>query len=88
MNDACGGGRPTEISDEKKVKCDEAIRCDRRIKVSDLAVDLKISYGSAHNIITELGYRKLCSRFVPKFLTPEMKEARLRSAVDNLALLE
>ena len=37
-------------------------------------------------MIKNLGYRKVCSRFVVKFLTPEMKMNRLDCANSNLAI--
>ena len=49
---------------------------------------LNISKGLAVTLVSNLGYRKLSSRFVPKILSPEMKEARLACAKENLALLE
>ena len=87
-DDNTASGRPQEISDEKKIKCEQTIRDDRRVKIRDLADILKISYGSTYSMISQMGYRKLCSRFVPKFLSPEMKDARFQSAQSNLALLD
>ena len=80
-------GRPTEISDQKITQCEAIIRAEKRIKVGEIAELLKISVGSCHNIIGKLDYRKLCSRFVPKFLSPDMKEMRLNSTLSNLQLL-
>ena len=33
-----------------------------------------------------IGIRKLCSRFVPRFLTAEMREKRMQACQENLAL--
>ena len=79
-------GRPTEISDDKSRMCEKAIRENRRIKMEELANVMNISKGSAVSIVASLGYRKLSSRFVPIFLSPEMKDARL--AQENLTLFE
>ena len=38
---------------------------------------LDISVGSAHHIIHDEKFRKVCARWVPKRLTPEMKERRV-----------
>lgn len=87
-DDNTKSGRPTEISDKKAEQCEQLIREDRRIKVQDIASSLKISKGSAVSMVSDLGFRKLCSRFVPKFLSPEMKEARLVAAQSNLDLFQ
>jgi len=81
-------GRPQEIPEEKSSQCDEVITAHRRITIRELSRELRISYHSCHDIIERLGYRKLASRFVPKFLSPEMKENRLLAAQSNLDLLE
>jgi hypothetical protein len=40
-------------------------------------MEMKISVGSAHNIIREeLHYRKICARWIPRCLTLEIKEQR------------
>jgi hypothetical protein len=40
-------------------------------------MEMKISVGSAHNIIREeLHYRKIRARWIPRCLTPEIKERR------------
>lgn len=86
LQDISNVGRPLEISESKVKQCEDLIREHRRIKVSELAEMVKVSVGSCHKIISSLSYRKLCSRFVPKFLTPEMKESRLQCAKANLEL--
>lgn len=88
FQDLTNVGRPCEISDDKSIQCEAIIRQQRRIKVSELAEMIKVSDGSCYSMISKLGYRKLCSRFVPKFLTPDMKESRLNCAKSNLKLLE
>ena len=46
------------------------IRDDRWITVSEVAAHLDISYGSAYAILhNDLGYRKVCARWVAKQLT-------------------
>jgi len=46
------------------------IREDRQITVSEVAAHLDISYGSAYAILHDnLGYRKVCTWWVPKELT-------------------
>jgi len=51
-------------------RADVMIREDRRITVSEVAAHLDIGYGSAYAILhDDLGYRKVCARWVPKGLT-------------------
>jgi len=50
---------------------------------------LDISVGSAHHIIhDELKFRKVCARWVPKRLTPEMKERRVDACEELLRRYE
>jgi histone-lysine N-methyltransferase SETMAR len=52
---------------------------DRRLTVAEIADEAGISYGSTFAIITdELGYRKVCARWVPRLLTSEQKLNRLQ----------
>jgi histone-lysine N-methyltransferase SETMAR len=81
-------GRPSEISDEKNILCEKIIKEKRRISIRDLSVHLNVSLGSCHAILHGLGIRKLCSRFVPKFLSGELCDARLESCTANLQLLD
>jgi len=67
-------GRSIEISAEKHVLCDKIIVSERRISIRELAQSLHISRGSTETILKDLGIRKLCSRFVPKFLSAELQD--------------
>jgi hypothetical protein len=54
------------------------IQESRRIRLRDIADELNISIGTVHNIAHEqLGYRKVCSRWVPKQLTEVHKSTRM-----------
>lgn len=81
-------GRPQEISDSTDEKLMDIVREHRRISVKLLANCLKISVGSVHAKLKDLGIRKLCSRFVPRFLTGEMMQNRLESCQKNLKIWE
>ena len=39
-------------------------------------ISINVSKGSLHTFFTSLGIRKLCSRFVPRFLTDEMQDCK------------
>ena len=64
-------GRPSTSRTQDHIdRADDMIREDRRITVSEVAAYLDISYGSAYAILhDDLGYRKVCTRWVPKELT-------------------
>jgi histone-lysine N-methyltransferase SETMAR len=82
-------GRPIEIDEErKKNQIESLIKTERRITVKNLAKEINVSVGRCHEMIKEMGVRKLCSRFVPYFLSAELCEKRLRICEHNLALFE
>ncbi len=61
------------ISQEQVKKC---INQDCRKTVRDIAKSAKISKSNIHTILRqELNMRKVCSKMVPKVLTPEQKHA-------------
>ena len=51
--------------------------CDyRRVTIDEIAVVFNMSHGSAYNNVhNDLGYRKVCSRMVPKHLSDDHKHA-------------
>ena len=60
-----GRGRPEEIGQTKLDLCDELVKGNRRICIRELADELCVSKSMCHNMLASLGYRKICSRFVP-----------------------
>ncbi|XP_005107888.1 uncharacterized protein LOC101854283 [Aplysia californica] len=64
-----------QINDvQHQERLDEIIQANRLIKVRDVNEMLEISVGSAQYIIHDvLGYRKVCARWVPYMLSPELK---------------
>ena len=80
-------GRPNKIDEEKKKKDLEVlIKDERRIAVKNLSKELNVSVGKCHELLKDLGVRKLCSRFVPYFLTGEMCERRMLACQRNLEI--
>lgn len=60
------------------------IRKKRRISIDKAAEELVISHGSAHQVVQDdLDYNKMSARFVPKQLSPELKE-RLADVCETL----
>ena len=72
-------GRPVTATDESnRNPVDELIQRDRRISQKRISTILGISKERVGFIIGSLGYRKVCSRWVPlEVLTPENKQKRL-----------
>ena len=86
--DAEREGRLRKISENKLDQCHNILLSDRRSGIRELSQRLNVSYGSAQGLLQELGVRKLCSRFVPKFLTAEMCQRRFQCCKSNLEVYE
>lgn len=86
--DETKSGRPMEIDEKITEKCKNIIGNDRKITIRELSKGLNVSTGYVHNILDQCGIRKLCSRFVPKFLTPDMCQNRQRACESNLQLYD
>ena len=73
---------------ENVVAVERIVMAHRRVKVRQIVNILRISYGSVESIYHEdLAMSKVCARWVPKILTPEMKRNRVRSTEENLELM-
>ena len=79
LEDDPRSGRPSTSTGPDQVAAVERLLLeDRRIRVAQIAVDLGIAVGSVATILHEqLGYSKLSARWVPKMLTPDMKQRRV-----------
>ena len=88
FTDTSKSGRPAEIPEAKEEECAALIRENRHIRIDDAADILRVSHGTVSTLLSNLGVRKLCSRFVPKFITSEMAERRLAACRSNLELLD
>lgn len=71
----------------KDKKCDEklaarvqaVVDADPRVSLAEIAEHVGVHSSSVFRILTkELGYRKVCSRWIPHILTPENKRDRVR----------
>ena len=60
---------------------------DRRLKVTEIASEIGIFWGSATDILCQhLDLRKVCARWVPRLLTPIQKSFRVETSPELLAL--
>ena len=81
-------GRPVEISDDKEAKLAQIIRYERRLTKLELSIRLNVSIGHLQKLLKGMGVRKLCSRFVPYFISEELARKRLECCQYNLGLYE
>lgn len=72
-------GRPKEVTTPEMIdKIHDMVLADRKLKVREIAEDMGISTERVLNILRdECGMKKLCSRWVPRILTPEQKRNRV-----------
>jgi histone-lysine N-methyltransferase SETMAR len=77
VTDKPRSGRPsTAVTEENKTLVDELIRSDRRVTVREIVEKIETGHNAVQNIISELGYSKVCARWVPRQLTDELKQSR------------
>ena len=72
--------RPAEVRSPEVIESvNDLIQSDRRVTLDDIArtLSLRVSVGTAHKIVHDLGYSKTSCRWVPKMLTPEHKQRRV-----------
>ena len=74
-NDAELSGHPNSAVLEKNKKLQKLILANHKLKLCEIAKELKISEGSVFTILHEyLSIRKLCSKWVPHLLTVDQKQ--------------
>jgi hypothetical protein len=79
----------TSRSDENINRAHSLMLSDRRMTVQMIADELQIGKTSTHSILTQdLEMRKICTKTVPKLLTPEQKLRRKQCCIDWKALEE
>jgi transposase len=83
VHDERRSGRPSLISDDLHQEIEGEIRVNRRVTIRELHHIIPVvSKTTIHEAVTEtLGYRKLCSRWVPKILTDSHKTNRMGSVL-------
>ncbi|XP_042150143.1 histone-lysine N-methyltransferase SETMAR-like, partial [Ixodes scapularis] len=83
-------GRPTEVRSPEVIESvNDLIQSDRRVTEDGIARTLSLSVGTAHKIVhDDLGYSKVSSRWVPKMLTAEHKQRRVKLSQQCLSRYE
>lgn len=85
VNDKARSGRPSSaVNPENREQVDGLIRGNRRITIAEVAEELQVSYGSAQAMLVDMGYRKVCAKWVPKQLTPDLKNRRVEVCTELL----
>ncbi|EZA46817.1 hypothetical protein X777_01495, partial [Ooceraea biroi] len=81
VEDKHRSGRPsTSKFDENMSKVRSVLAKDRRLTVRMIAYEVEMSKDSVHRILTNvLCMRKICAKMVPKNLSNEQKENRLKT---------
>ena len=89
-NDAERSGRPNSaVVPENIKKVHKIVLADRKLKLREIAEELKISEGSVFTILHEhLSMRKLCSKWVPRLLTVDQKQQRVEDSECCLELFK
>jgi hypothetical protein len=69
--------RPSTFADLVQ-DIDAEVQADRRVSIDQLEIRFNLSRGTIWVIVHErLGYRKFCSRWVPRQLTDKHKKTRM-----------
>ena len=80
LQDRPRSGRPSSaVNPGNNDKVEKLIRDDRRITIDDIAERVGVSHGSAVNIVNELGFAKVCTRWVLRQLLDFHKQARFEA---------
>jgi len=82
---ACSGQSHMADTPEMVAGVKRLQRENRCITLDEVVSELNSSHGSAHHIIHNLlGFRKVAARWVPRQLTPELKEWRVDACEELL----
>lgn len=88
LDDDPRAGRPsTSTTDDKVAQVEQLVLQNRRITMSEIVLELGISYGSVSSILHDvLNMSKVSARWVPRLLTPFQKDERKRCCTELLAM--
>jgi len=79
----------TAVTEDNIAAVENVIWENQRVTVKEVGSLLDMSVGSAHHIIHDkMKFRKVCARWVPKRLTPEMKERHVSACQELLCHYE
>ena len=86
VEDAPRTGQAQRVVTTQNIAAVEAMVMENhRVTVNEIAECLKISQGSAHHIVHDvLQFHKVTARWVPRLLTPELRERRVDACEELL----
>ena len=79
-------GKPVSVATETvKQQIEQRIHDYRQVTIDEIALAFNMSHDSAYNIVhNDLGYRKVCSRWVPRQFSNDHKHARQMICQEHL----
>ena len=80
-------GKPVKIDEKITKSLKEIVKNERKTTTGEVKARINVSKGILYTLLTSLGIRKLCSRFIPRFLTAEMQDRRMQCCRENLSIL-
>lgn len=90
IEDDCRSGRPTSATSQQMTKSiRDIVINDSRLTLNQISATMNISTERVFHILKdELGFRKLCSKWVPHLLNSDQKEIRVKLCTHHLAHLQ
>ena len=89
VEDAPRPGQAQRVLTPQNIAAVEAIVMEnRRVTLNDISACLNISHGSAQHIVHVLQFHKVSARWVPRQLTPELRERRVNACEELLRRFE
>lgn len=84
VDDEIRSGRPSTSTTPKHIReIDQLVRQDFRISLREISAILNVSFGTVQAILTStLNLHQVANKLVPRLLTPELKQYRLRACED------
>lgn len=78
-------GRPhTSDTEINRERLSGLMSQNRAWRIDDLVEELDISHGSVWQLLHDMGYRKIASKYVPHYLTCQQKQIRVDACNRNL----
>ena len=85
IEDEHRAGRPVEIATPETLqRVEDIIPAERRVTVDAVATAIGCSRGQAYMMHEGLGFHKVCSRWVPRQLTPQNKSQKMGLSLQHL----
>ncbi len=82
------GRIPSSSSNSNSATIDQLLNEEPRTSLREIAGQLNISKSAVHTIVLELGFRKVCSSWVPHALTNSNKQSRVECAKEFITIFQ